>query len=114
MFTTAAPVPLAPGRLLVDAEEIEATRAAFVEAINELAPLLRQAQHALVSWPAASDEVSRDAAGEQTRRGVQSEDSALAVLTVYLAELFHAVEQLDAAAAQYRAAEDTATANLRV
>ncbi|WHT20526.1 hypothetical protein N8J89_05505 [Crossiella sp. CA-258035] len=114
MFTTAAPVQHAPGRLLVDAEEIEATRAAFVEAINELAPLLRQAQHNLISWPAASDEVSRAAAGEQTRRGVQSEDSALAVLTVYLAELFHAVEQLDAAAAEYRAAEQSATTGFRV
>lgn len=112
-MSSAAPAPLSPGRLFVDAQEIAATRAVFVDAINELAPLLRQAQHSLISWPAAADAVSRDAAGEQTRRGVQAEDSALAVLTVYLAELFHAVEQLDAAAAEYRATEHTAAGGLR-
>lgn len=111
MFESATPAPAS--RLLVDPSAIEATRAAFVEAINELAPLLRKAQHSLVALPAASDAVSAAAAGEQTRRGVRSEDSALAVLTVYLAELFHAVEQLDAATASYLAAEDTAAAALR-
>ncbi|MBP2474444.1 hypothetical protein JOF53_003316 [Crossiella equi] len=111
MFESAPPAPA--GTLFVDPSAIEATKAAFVEAINELAPLLRKAQHSLVALPAASDAVSADAAGEQTRRGVRSEDSAVAVLTVYLAELFHAVEQLDAAAASYRTAEDTAVSALR-
>ena|SRR6266487_3424840 len=107
------PLNTPSGLMEIHPDQVEATAKLFEDSIADLDELTREGRLKLQMAPMANDEVSKRAAQEFTKAGLDGPTSHIGALEGYRAWLKGIAEGIRTSAAQYRQTEQTNTSGLR-